>query len=109
MTLIVYHPHARKLPLTVSTRLLGVKPSKGEGTDAWTDDDEGPAWAPFQSFGAFKQAELFINHNCSDPVIDAQLEVNREIASDPDLMFRNAREMHQLLLQSAIDDDHTKV
>lgn len=109
MTLIVYHPHAQRMPRIVPTSTLGVETSLSEDTDVPVDDDGYPAWAPFPSLIAFKQAELFINHDFSDPVINAQLEVDREISRDPDAMFKNAREMHKLLLQSAVDDDLTKV
>jgi hypothetical protein len=69
-----------------------------------------PLWTPFPTLEAFKQAELFILNDCADPMIDAQLTLIHDMAGGSDYrMFKNAREMHKLLAQGAVDEDLTGV
>ena len=65
-------------------------------------------YAPFPTRADFEQAELFVNNNCSDRLINAQLTLARQ--NGMRLEMKTAREMHKLLACGAgVDADDSQV
>jgi hypothetical protein len=111
-TLIIYHPHARKLPIIVDTVAAQSGPSSHgapipEPTNG-SDSEEAP-WTPFTTLADFEQTALFLNYNCADPQIDAQLALIRASSDGTNITLRNAKEMHRLLAGALDMEDLTDV
>lgn len=103
-TLIIYHPHAQHPPEIVNTNTLSLTREPQP-----LPLPEEP-WAPFRSRDDFEQAELFIKHNCPNPMINDQLRLNQKRdlhhhgLGNPPLM-KNACEMHKILEEAGSDLD----
>ena len=71
-TLIIYHPHAQNPPEIVdTTTLLHMREPQPSLLCL-------EPWVPFSSRDDFKQAELFIKHNCTNQLINDQLSLNKK-------------------------------
>jgi hypothetical protein len=107
-TLIIYHPHAQHPPEVVDTNTLSLLRKR-------QPSHFGPEpWAPFASRDDFEQAELFIKHNSTNHMIDAQLHLNqkRDSHHHPPAglpPMKNAREMHKILEEARSDLDMSSV
>lgn len=109
-TLIVYHPHARKLPKIINNEAAQSGPSSGDDSPYKTakDIDDVP-WRPFKTLADFEQAALFLRYDCADPHIDAQLALTRGSSNSSNITLQNAREVHRLLADALDTEDLTNV
>ena len=98
-TLIVYHPHSQ-CPMRVvpTTELHG--PS--EHTIQHKTETPKASFAPFPTRADFEQAEIFVNNNCSNKHINAQLKFARN--NGMHLEVKNSRQMHELLARGTEED-----
>lgn len=100
-TLVVYHPFAEHPPEIINTEHL-----------AWTREpnvsppSEEP-YTPFKTHADFEQAEIFIHHNCTDTMINDQLQLNQRVSRSQTV--KNAREMHKTLAQAGQYQDTSSV
>ena len=101
-TLIIYHPFAEHAPEIIDTVNLA---STREPHDSPPSQDP---WAPFKTHADFEQAELFLHHNCTDPMINDQLQLNQSVPSGAQTM-KNAREMHKILAEAGQHQDTSPV
>jgi hypothetical protein len=89
-TLVIYHPFAGQPPEIIETANL-----------AWTQEPNPPSpseepWEPFGTRADFEQAEFFLHHNCTNSMINGQLQLNHKVSPGVFTM-KNAREMHKIL------------
>ena len=104
-TLIVYHPHSWCPTCVVPTAELHSPIERAARQDIVEPED---CYAPFPTRADFEQAELFINNNCSDGLINSQLKLARQ--NGMRLEVKTAREMHKLLACGAgVDADGSQV
>jgi hypothetical protein len=101
-TLIVYHPFAGHPPEIVNTANL-----------TWTREFDLPPpseepWAPFKTRADFEQAELFLHHNCTDSMINDQLQLNQRSSPTTHTM-KNAHQMHKILAEASQHQDTSSV
>ena len=111
-TLVFYHPHAKRAPQVVPTRELVAIPrgSSGNSEDLLPlDSDSQPHFFPFKSLADFEQTELFIKHDHTDGEINIQLDLWRRNALGAGVTLKNAREMHQCLQTTGIEEDLSQV
>lgn len=74
--------------------------------DVWKPED---SYAPFPTRADFEQAEVFVNNNCSDKLINSQLKLAHRHGMR--LEVRTARQMHKLLALGVgedTDDSHVR-
>ena len=107
-TLIIYHPHAQQPPEIVDTTSLALtrepKPLPSPISP----------WAPFASRNDFEQAELFIKHNCTNGLINDQLQLNQKQESHHHHLgnlplMKNARDLHKILKEAESNLDMSPV
>ena len=101
-TLIVYHPFAEHPPEIVNTANL-----------TWTREfDLSPPseepWVPFKTCADFEQAELFLHYNCTDSMINDQLQLNQR-TSPATHTIKNAHQMHKILAKASQYQDTSSV
>ena len=104
-TLVVHHPHSRR-PMCVlpTTELHG---PKEHSVRHGTEKPENP-YTPFPTRTDFEQAEIFINHNCSDKLVNNQLKL--ACKNGMRLKVKSSREMHKLLANGVGENtDDSKV
>jgi len=101
-TLIIYHPHSQcPMRIVPTTELHG--PS--ERAVQHNIEREEDSYSPFPTRADFEQAELFVNHDCSDKLIDNQLTLAHR--NGMRLEVKTSRKMHELLARGAgekVDD-----
>ena len=105
-TLIVYHPFAEHLPEIVNTADLMLT----REPDIPPPSEE--PWAPFKTWTDFEQAKIFLHHNCTDTMINDQLQLNQRVfqAGGSGIQtMKNAHEMHQTLSQVGQYQDTSSV
>jgi len=105
-TLIIYHPHSQCPMRIVPTAELHSPSERAVRHDIKTSE---ASHAPFPTRADFEQAEIFVNNNCSNKFIDAQLKF--ECRNGMRLTMKTSRKMHELLARGAEDDstDDSKV
>jgi hypothetical protein len=105
-TLVVYHPHSRRPRRIVSTAELHAPHKHTTRHDIKTPQ---ASYAPFPTRADFEQAEIFINNDCSNKLIDTQLKFGRRNGAG--LRVKSSHEMHKLLMRGVEEDvtDGSKV
>jgi len=106
-TLVMYHPHSQCPMWIVPTTELHGPGGPGECDVRRDSDVAAPGtncYAPFPTRADFEQAELFVNNNCSDKYINAQL--NLGCMNGMSLEVRTSRMMHRLLA-CGVEEDFT--
>ena len=98
-TLIVYHPHSWCPMRVVPTAELYSPTERAIRNDIKNPED---TYAPFPTKADFKQAEIFIDNNCSDRLINDQLKFVRR--NGIKLKVKTARKMHELLAGGVGED-----
>ena len=101
-TLIVYHPFAGHPPEIVNTADL----TWAQEFDLSPPSEE--PWAPFKTHADFEQAEFFLHHNCTDSMINGQLQLNQRASPGVHTM-KNAHEMHKILAEAGQYQDTSSV
>lgn len=105
-TLITYHPFAQHPPEIIdTTSLLSTREPN------FYPPSEEP-YAPFKTRADFEQAEIFIRHNCTNTMINDQLQLNQGVsqAGEPNVQtMKNAREMHNILAKAGQYQDTSSV
>jgi hypothetical protein len=101
-TLVIYHPFSEQPPEVVDTASLG-----------WTQEPDPPPpseepWAPFRTRADFEQAELFLHHNCTNSMINDQLQLNQQVSPGVQTL-KNAYEMHKILSEAGESQDTSLV
>lgn len=91
-TLVIYHPHSRCPMRIVPTAELHSTSERAIRHDIKKPED---SYAPFPTRADFEQAELFVNNNCSDKLVNSQLKFGRQ--NGMNLEVKTARKMHELL------------
>ena len=107
-TLVVYHPHAQRLPQVIPTSELPTLSRHPNILEDCTDDTR-PPYFPFETLADFEQTEIFVKRNCTDPFINEQLDLWRRYAPNDGVTLKNAREMHQYLWAAGIEEDLSQV
>lgn len=107
-TLIIYHPHAQHPPEIIDSAALSLT-REPQPLSLPT-----PPWAPFTSRNDFEQAELFIKHNCTNGLINDQLQLNQKQESHHHHsgghhMMKNARDLHKILKEAESNLDMSPV
>ena len=98
-TLIVYHPHSWCPMRIVPTAELHGPRERTIRHDVRKPED---SYAPFPTRADFEQAELFVNNNFSDGVINEQLKLAHQHGMR--LEVKTARKMHELLARGFGED-----
>ena len=88
-TLIVYHPHAQRLPQVIPTKELSDF-SRNPDVSGCPINGTRPPYFPFETLTDFEQTEIFIKRNCPDPFINEQLYLWRRYAPGTGVMMKNA-------------------
>lgn len=105
-TLIIYHPFAQHPAEIIDTANL----MQTREPDFCPPSKE--PYAPFGTCADFEQAEIFIHHNCTNTMINDQLQLNQRFSQsgEPGIqMMRNAHEMHNILSQAGQYQDTSSV
>jgi len=98
-TLVVYHPHSRCSTHIVPTAKLYSPTEHTVRHDIKKPED---SYAPFPTRADFEQAEIFVNNNCSNKLINEQLKF--VCRNGVRLKVKTARKMHELLAGRAGED-----
>lgn len=107
-TLIIYHPHAQRVPQVIPTKELPDFSRNLHLSENPVDDPRSP-YFPFKTLADFEQTELFIKRNCADPFINEQLDLWSRYGSNNSVTLKNAREMHRCLWAAGIEEDLSQV
>ena len=107
-TLIVYHPHAQRLPQVIPSSELPTFSRHPDILEGHIDDTR-PPYFPFKTLADFEQTEIFVKRNCTDSFINEQLDLWRRYAPYDGVTLKNAREMHQYLWDAGIEEDLSQV
>ncbi|KAF9784788.1 hypothetical protein BJ322DRAFT_1109498 [Thelephora terrestris] len=91
-TLVVSHPHSRCPARIISTAELH---GPHEPNILHNITSPQASYTPFPTRADFEQAEIFINNNVSNKLIDTQLKFERRYGMG--LKVKSSREMHKLL------------
>ena len=100
-TLVIHHPHSQYPAHIIPTAELHHPCEHVARCDVGVSE---ASYAPFPTRADFEQAEIFVNNNCSDKFINAQLKF--ACRNGMRLGVRSSREMHQLLA-CGVDGDLT--
>lgn len=98
-TLVVYHPHSQHPIRIVPTAELHGPSERTVRHDVKKPED---SYAPFPTRADFEQAELFVNNNCSNKLINEQLKLAHQHGMR--LEVKTARKMHELLAHGFGED-----
>lgn len=98
-TLVVPHPHSQSPMRIVPTTKLH---SPYERTVLHNIKTAEASYAPFPTRADFEQAEIFVNNNCSNKLIDDQLKFSRQ--NGMHINMKSSHEMHKLLARGVEED-----
>ena len=105
-TLVIYHPFAQHPPEVIDTAKL---------TLTWESSLPPPSEDPYTLFSTcddFEQAEIFICHNCTNMMINNQLQLNQKAPQAGEQCpqsMKNACEMHKILAEAGEYQDTSLV
>jgi len=105
-TLVVYHPFAQHSPEIVDTSKLIL--SREPNLPPLSEEP----YAPFKTCADFEQAEIFVHHNCTNTMINDQLQLNQrasQAGKSGAQTMKNAHEMHKILAEAGEYQDTSSV
>lgn len=107
-TLVVPHEHSQRPPYIIKTSEL-LNTSLEHDNCRQDPNPTFAPWAPFSSLSDFEQAEVFVNYNCTNSHINAQLRVVHSASSDSEISLQSAKDVHKILAQGAVAENLSEV